>query len=209
MRAEEGTILGATSVNGVPMLDGDALIEEHIMMSEVIAGSVLEDEYVDINDGDEVENNKRIDAFGGIIAPEGYVYTGKLAFICFGPTSKYFAGTLAMRGQADRTVEEKKEGSRKAQCKVTTDRNNVDREVGFDRGLTMQSKMQCAMMAQNEDDAYKCHRDKHMLMITKQIESTERLVEIKYKMSERMNLGGSDEAQVFSSINLLMEKLES
>ena len=70
-------------------------------------------------------------------------------FICFCPTSKYFAETLAMGGQADRTVEEKKKGSRKAQRKVTTDRNNVDREVGFDRGLTMQSKMQCAMMAQN------------------------------------------------------------
>ena len=158
------------------MLDGDALIE-HSMSEEVVAGSVLEDEYVDIND-DEVENNKRIDAFGGVIAPEGYVYTGKLALICFGPTSKYFAGTLAMGGQADRTVEEKKEGSRKAQCMVTTDRNNVDREVAFDRGLTMQSKMQCAMMVQNEDDAYERHPDMRMLMITKQIESTERLVEI-------------------------------
>jgi hypothetical protein len=37
-------------------------------------------------------------------------YTGELVFICFGPTSKYFAGTLAMGGQANRMVEEKKEG---------------------------------------------------------------------------------------------------
>jgi hypothetical protein len=28
----------------------------------------------------------------------------------------------------------------------------MDREVGFNRGLNIQSKMQCAMMAQNEDD---------------------------------------------------------
>ena len=77
---------------------------------------------------------------------------GKLVFICFGPTLKYFAGTLAMGGQSDRTAEEKKQGSRKEQCKVTTDRNNMDREDVFNRGLNMQSKMQCAMMAQNEDD---------------------------------------------------------
>jgi hypothetical protein len=100
-----------------------------------------------------------------------------------------------------------KERSRKAQRKVATDRNNVDREVGFDRGLTMEWKMQCAMMAQNKDDAEQHHRDMHMIMITKQIESTEGLVESKLKTSERMSSGGS-EAQVFSSINLLMEKLE-
>ncbi len=41
------------------------------------------------------------DPFGCVIAPEGYVYIGKLAFICFGPTSKYFAGMLAMRGQSN------------------------------------------------------------------------------------------------------------
>jgi hypothetical protein len=64
------------------------------------------------------------------------------------------------------------------------------------------------MMAQNKVDAEQRHRDMRMMMIMKQIESTERLVEIKLKTSERMNLGGSDEAQVFSSINLLMETLE-
>ena len=85
-----------------------------------------------------------------------------------------------MGGHADRTVEEKKEGSRKVQRKAATNQNNVDREVGFDRGLTMQLKMQCA---------------------------SERHVELKLKTSKRMNLRGS-EAQVFSLINLLMEKLE-
>jgi hypothetical protein len=131
----------------------------------------------------------------------------KLVFICFGPTSKYFAGTLAMGGQSDRTAEEKKQGSRKEQRKVTTDRNNMDREVGFDRGLKMQLKMQCAIMAQNEDDADQRHRDMCMLILTKQIESTKRLVELKLKTSARMSSVGS-EAQVNFAINLLMEKLE-
>ena len=111
-----------------------------------------------------------------------------------------------MGGQSDQTAEEKKQGSRKEQRKVTTDRNNMDREVGLDRGLNMQSKMQCALMAQNEDDAEQRHRDMRMLMLTKQIESTKRLVELKLKTSARMSLGGL-EAQVNFVINLLMEKL--
>ena len=44
-------------------------------------------------------------------------------------------------------------------------------------------------------------------MLTKQIESIEHLIEFKLKTSERMSLGGS-EAQVFLSIDMLMEKLE-
>jgi hypothetical protein len=94
---------------------------------------------------------------GGIIAPDGFTYIGKLSFICFGPTSKFFASTLAMGGQSDRTVEEKKAGSRKSQRKVNTERANTDREVGGDRGMTQAHRMQCAFMAQNEDDAVQRH----------------------------------------------------
>jgi hypothetical protein len=64
---------------------------------------------------------------GGVIVPEGFTYIGKLTFICFGPTSKFFATTLAMGGQSNRTVEEKKEGLRNAQRKVNTERANMDR----------------------------------------------------------------------------------
>ena len=71
----------------------------------------------------------------------------------------------------------------------------------------MQSKMQCAMMAQNEDDANQRHHDLRMMIVTKQIEYTERLVELKLKTSSRMSSAGL-EAQVNFAINLLMEKLE-
>ncbi len=95
-----------------------------------------------------------------------------------------------MGGQSDQTAEEKKEGSRKAQRKVNTERANLDREVGgTNRGLTMQSRMQCAFMAQNEDDANQHHRKICMMMISKQIKSTERLVELELKTSERMSMG--------------------
>jgi hypothetical protein len=112
--------------------------------------------------------------FKGIGAPERYSYVGKLSFISFGPTSKYFASTLAMGGQADRTLEEKKDGSRQAHHKAMKERNNNDRGMGIDKGMTIQARMQCTFMAQNEDDANQRHRDMRMMMLTKQIESTER-----------------------------------
>ena len=139
--------------------------------------------------------------FKGIAAPEEYSYVGKLSFICFGPASNYFASTLAMGGQSDHTLEEKKDGSRQAHHKITKEQNNNDRDVGMDRGMTMQTRMQCAFMVQNEDDANQRHRDMRVMMLTKQIES-ERLIEFKMKMSERMG------ADSFEGINNLMDKLE-
>ncbi len=75
---------------------------------------------------------------------------------------------------------------------MNTEHANLDREVGgTNRGLTMPSRMQCAFMAQNEDDANQRHCNMHMVMISKQFELTERLVELKLKTSERMSMGGS------------------
>jgi ribosome-associated translation inhibitor RaiA len=62
-------------------------------------------------------------------------------------------------------------------------------------------------MAQNKDDADQSHQDMRMVILSKQIESTEHLVKLKLKTLERISLEGS-EAQIFMSINLLMEKLE-
>jgi hypothetical protein len=217
---DDNEVLGATSAKGMPMMREDDDVKENHGFEAGSPDGILEvvddddvsddgekDDLDMVDEGEKDALGHQIDAFGHVIAPEGYCYVGKLVFICFGPTSKYFAGTLAMGGQSDRTAEEKKKGSRKEQRKVNTDRNNMDREVGFDRGLTMQSKMHCAMMAQNEDDANQRHRDMRMLIVTKQIEYTERLVELKLKTSARMSSADS-EAQVNFAINLLMEKLE-
>jgi hypothetical protein len=107
-----------------------------------------------------------------------------------------------MGGQSDCTLEEKKDGSRQAHCKITKERNNNDRDIGMDRGMTMQARMQCTFMAQNEDDANERHRDMRMMMTSPRIESTERLIEFKMKTSERMGVDS------FDGINKLMDKLE-
>jgi hypothetical protein len=199
----DNEVLGVTTAEGMPLTRDDFDVVEESINALDVEENLNDDNMNDVD----IDVERRDMFFGGVIAPEGYVYIGKLAFICFGPTLKYFAGTLAMGGQSNRSVEKKKEGSRKTQRKVTTERANLDQEVGTNRGLTMQSKMQCAMMAQNEDDADQCHCDMRMVMLSKQNESTEGLVELNLKTSSRMSLGGS-EAQVLSSINILMEKLE-
>ena len=67
--------------------------------------------------------------------------------------------------------------------------------------------MQCAFMAQNEDNAVQRHCDLRIVMLTKSIESTERLVDLKMKMYDRMGEAGCDTYSL-TAINLLMEKLE-
>ena len=71
----------------------------------------------------------------------------------------------------------------------------------------MNARMQCAFMAQNEDDAVQRHHDLRTVMLTKSIKSTEWLVNLKMKMYDRMGCDGSDTYSL-TAINLLMEKLE-
>jgi hypothetical protein len=81
-----------------------------------------------------------------------------------------------MGGQSKRSAEEKKEGLMRAIHKITIEQTDISRGIGINRGMTMQAQMQCAFMAQNEDDAIQRHRDMQMVMLTKQIGSTERLI---------------------------------
>jgi hypothetical protein len=64
-----------------------------------------------------------------------------------------------MGGQSKHSVEEKKEGLMRAMHKISKERMDINREIGIDRGMTMQARMQCTFMAQNEDNANQQHRD--------------------------------------------------
>ena len=72
-----------------------------------------------------------------------------------------------MGGQSERSAEEKKEGLMRSIQKMTKAQNDINREIGMDRGMSMQAQMQCAFMAQNKDDAIQQHRDMRMVMLTK------------------------------------------
>jgi hypothetical protein len=179
---DDDKILGAISEEGMPMMHDDGYSIDSSSDNVVVVD---------------------FDPFGGIAAPRGYTYIGKLAFICFGPASKFFASTLTMGGQSKRSAEEKQEGLMRSIRKITEAQNDINREIGIDRGMSMQARMKCAFMAQNKDDAIQQHRDIWMVMLGKQIKSTERLIELKIKMSDRMGGGGLE------AIETLMDKLEN
>ncbi len=64
----------------------------------------------------------------------------------------------------------------RAMHKITKEQTDINREIGIDRGMTMQAQMQCTFMAQNEDDTNQQHRDMQMVMLMKQIKATEDLL---------------------------------
>jgi hypothetical protein len=128
-------ILGSTSEEGMPMMRDNVLID--CMRVPAVKGSLNETSFDDVVVVDSMALNTW-DPFGGIAAPSGYTYIGKLAFICFGPTSKFFASTLTMREQSERSVAEKKEGLMRAMRKITKEQTD-NQEIGIDRGMTMQA----------------------------------------------------------------------
>jgi hypothetical protein len=69
--------------------------------------------------------------------------------------------------------------------------------------------MQCAFMVQNKDNAIQRHRDMCMAMLTKQIKSTKRLVELKMKMSERMGVGNLEPLSLMVIKPLMLEQLDT
>jgi hypothetical protein len=127
---DDNEVLGAVSEAGMPMTKDD---NDCDVMEEAQTNPIELDSW---------------DPFGcgGVIAPEGFTYINKLSFICFDPTSIFFASTLAMGGQLNHTVDGKMEGSRKAQRNVNVERSNMDREVGIDRGMMMHAWHRMRMM---------------------------------------------------------------
>ena len=89
---------------------------------------------------------------------------------------------------------------------MNENRANNDRAYGADRGMNIESKIQCGLIAQNEDDAAHRRRELDVVRLSKLIESTEKQVKLKLNLAEKF--GEEYHAQFMMSINLLMEKLE-
>lgn len=68
------------------------------------------------------------DPFGGVVAHNGYTFTGKIAFIIFGPTSLYFDPILQMGGgslsgsASDLSVAGKKKEQKENSCMAMRER---------------------------------------------------------------------------------------
>ena len=98
---------------------------------------------------------------GSMTVPVGYSYTGKLAFLCFGPVSKskFYSPILSTGGSMNLSIVERQKGSRVNIHKIQEEKATLERVTGNARGITQQNRMQFGLMAQNEDSAAQAHRD--------------------------------------------------
>ncbi len=160
--SDDGMFALITEEGGILLLEDTSDDDDEILWETSEEGMLVmrDDGYSIYSSSDDVVVVD-FDPFGGIAAPQGYTYIGigKLVFICFGPASKFFASTLAMGGQSECSAEEKKEGSMRAIRRITKAQTDINREIGVNRGMSMQAQMQCSFMAQNKDDAIQQHRD--------------------------------------------------
>jgi hypothetical protein len=131
----------------------------------------------------------KCDPFKGVIAPFGYSYDGKLAFICLGPTTQYFSKVIRLGGSKFDDPVTKKKGSRAAMRKEEEKRNVVDRVVGIERGISQQSQTTFGLMAQNEESAVQAHRDMRMTGIMKRIENNTQLIQIRMSLWKELDEG--------------------
>ena len=70
----------------------------------------------------------------------GYSYTGKLAFICFGPTTgKFYSPILSTGGSTNKSLNEKKKGGRASIRRAQEEKATNEQVAGNQRGITQQN----------------------------------------------------------------------
>jgi hypothetical protein len=67
----------------------------------------------------------------GVIAQVGYFYTGKLAFLCFGPVSKFYSPILSTGRSKNLSMGERKKGSRAKIHKIQEEKATSERVTGI------------------------------------------------------------------------------
>ena len=71
--------------------------------------------------------------------------------------------------------------------------------------MSLATKASFGFMAQNEDDAVQRHRDMRWATITKMIDTTQKMMDVKMKLADSM-VGNGDELRM--SVLKMMEKIE-
>ena len=134
-------------------------------------------------------------------------YIGMLTFIYFGPVSKFYSPILSTCGSMNLSIVERKEGSRANIRKIQEDKATMERVTGNARGITQQNRMQFGLMAQNEDSAAQAHRDLRVVTIMKRAELTQKMIQMKMTMWEKM-VDGAAKENLYGSIHDLFVKAE-
>jgi hypothetical protein len=164
---------------------------------------IANNEVIEINDDCLEDWNP----FNGVTAADGYAYCGKLAFICLGQVSMFYCKILKTGGGNTKNKEERKKNACSSICKVQENTAAMERAVGSERGMSVQTKVSYGFLAQNEDNADQQHADWWLMATIKQIESESKTNQHKNE-NDGSNGGWRIKEAVFMSITSLMDKVE-
>jgi hypothetical protein len=192
--------LGATKgISNVDSGDGDDVVDDSCNGDDSVVVAIDSD-----------LNNKPVNSWvssNSVLAPYDYSFTGKLAYICFGPISKFYSPNLSTGGSMNQGKEEKMKGSCASIRKLQDEKATNERVTSNGRGITQQNRMQFGLMAQNKDSVAQAHRDMRLVTIMKRVELTQKMVEMKISMWEKMGDGDAKD-KMYESIQDLFDKSE-
>ena len=170
----------------------------------------------DKNNGDASVVVKKIDVDflmsnlkNGMIAPVGYSYTGKLAFICFDPVSKFYSPILSTGGSTNLSMIKRKKGSRASIHKIQEGKAAIEHITEIGQGVTQQNRMQFGLMAQNKDSAAQAHCDMRLATIMKRAEMVDGAAKEKIYESIQEMFDESEDLQIQFQVAGLEERVSN
>ena len=157
--------------------DDDVLIAENDILFGLSEESAEKQGYLNCSDKD-------WDLFNGIRATENWTFKGFMMFVAFGPTSNYMSILLKMGGDKDKPPEEKQAGGREAMRKKQKTREALEQSTGgFSRGMSMDTKVNIAAVAQAEDEANMRMQDRDFAVLTQQLSAVRSMAEMNIQMA--------------------------
>jgi hypothetical protein len=121
--------------------------------------------------------------------------------------SKFYSPILSTGGSRNLSTDERKKGRCASIRKIQEEKAVIERFTGIGRGVTQQNRMQFGLMVQNEDSAAQVHRDIRLVTILKRAELTQKMIEMKMSMWEKMGDGAAKE-KIYEPIQDLFDKSE-
>ena len=138
------------------------------------------------NSSSGLEGETSLSKLFGVKAPPHYVFYGLFNFVCFGPLTEKISKTLAFgTPPLLQTPADRKENSRNAQRRNEHQQRDAEREVGHERGMTMQSELTMGLITHKEDEADREEHQMRLLLLSKEINTYQKLLDTKILIAKK------------------------
>ena len=147
---------------------------------------------------------KTWDPLDGVVAPEGWLFPGFMAFVCFGPASRHYATSIQIGG-----FEKHQAVGRNQIRKQQKEREAVSRvREGTQRGITKDQQMRDAqavvprqeIVAEMRHDNIIRERELRVVTISKRFDMAQKVLDTKMKLME-YEIDPEKKTALASSIN--------